>query len=262
MAPADYLHSMFSLEGKTAIITGATGGLGKSIALAFTKAGAAIVSIELPDDPNSSSLAAAINEAGGPPVRVFSCNVADGAAVRKAYAEIWAADIVPDILVNCAGTSIRRACEDTSDAELDLLFELNAKSTYISCQEFGRKLLSLSRPGKIINIASVTAFQANRNTSAYAATKGAVMQMTKGFSNEWVSKGIQVNAISPGYMHTPLTELYYTDKAASDYLMNRVPAGRWGQPEDLDTAALFLASPMNSFTSGVSITVDGGFCGK
>lgn len=262
MAPADYLNSMFSLEGKTAIITGATGGLGKSIALAFTRAGASLVSLELPGDPNSAALAEAVKAAGGPAVRVIPCNAAVGDDVRKAYAAMWAAGVVPDILVNCAGTSIRRTCEEISAEEVDLLFELNAKATFISCQEFGRRLLALGRPGKIINIASVTAFQANRNTCAYAATKGAVMQMTKGFSNEWASRGIQVNAISPGYMRTPLTALYYNDKDASDYLINRVPAGRWGEPEDLDAAALFLAAPMNTFTTGVSITVDGGFCGK
>lgn len=158
MSPSEYLHSVFSLEGKTAILTGATGGLGKSIALAFTKAGAAIISLELPRDPNSKALADAIAEAGGLPVKVFTCNVAVCDDVRKAYSEVWAAGIVPDILVNCAGISIRRTCEETNAEELDLLFELNAKSTSISCQEFGRKLLALGRPGKIINIASVTAF--------------------------------------------------------------------------------------------------------
>lgn len=120
MAPADYLHQMFSLEGKTVIVTGATGGLGKSIALAFTRAGAAIVSVELPSDPNSAALAMAVTEEGGS-VRVFECNVADGGAVRETYAKMWETGVVPDILVNCAGTSIRKACEDTTDAEIDLV---------------------------------------------------------------------------------------------------------------------------------------------
>ncbi|GAD92409.1 hypothetical protein NECHADRAFT_55852 [Paecilomyces variotii No. 5] len=119
-----------------------------------------------------------------------------------------------------------------------------------------------NRPGKIINIAPVTAFQANENTSIYTSTKGAVVQMTKAFSNEWVSRGIQVNCISPGFMGTPMTDVYANDPAVTDYLMSRVPAARRGTPADLDPAVLFLASPVNTFTTGVSVTVDGGFCGK
>ncbi|OAA59742.1 NAD(P)-binding domain protein [Niveomyces insectorum RCEF 264] len=261
MGSADYLKQMFSLEGKTAVITGATGGLGRSLALALAKAGASIVSIEIPNDPNSASLAAAVKGVGSS-IQVFTSDLREISAVRATYSKMWEAGVVPDILVNCAGIARRNPCEDATDEDIDLLFAINAKALYVSCQEFGRRLLALKRPGKIINIASVTAFQANRNTSVYAASKGAVMQMTKGFSNEWISKGIQVNAISPGYMHTPLTEVYVQDKEASDYLMNRVPAGRWGVPSDLDTAVLYLASPANTFTSGVSITVDGGFCGK
>lgn len=214
---ASYLEDMFSLKGKTAIMTGATGGLGSSMALALAKAGASIVSIELPDDPNSANLVKSISDAGST-LQAFYCDLGSAEQLRACFGQIWDAGIVPDILVNSAGIARRNKCEDATDAELDLvrtilqlllghlrrilmrlqLLDINVKSFYIACQEFGRRLLSLDRPGKIINIASVTAFQANKNTSIYSATKGAVVQMTKAFSNEWSSRGIQVNAICPG----------------------------------------------------------------
>lgn len=221
---AEYLLQIFSLTGKTAILTGATGGLGKSLALALAKVGASIVSIEIPNDPESDALKKTISEEARGSVRSFTCDLAKTADLRACYASIWGAGIVPDILVNCAGVARTDACEDATDDDIDLvrwhqspiwmsalqlqymltfkcsiqMISVNMKATYTSCQEFGRKLLELNRPGKIINIASVTAFQANRHTSVYAATKGAVVQMTKAFSNEWASKGIQVNCISPG----------------------------------------------------------------
>ncbi|OJI98065.1 hypothetical protein ASPVEDRAFT_124583 [Aspergillus versicolor CBS 583.65] len=252
---------MFSLKGKTAIMTGATGGLGSSMALALAKAGASIVSIELPDDPNAGNLAKAISDAGSS-LHAFYCDVGNAEQLRACFAQIWDAGAVPDILVNSAGIARRNKCEDATDAELDLLLDINVKSFYIACQEFGRRLLSLDRPGKIINIASVTAFQANKNTSIYSASKGAVVQMTKAFSNEWSSRGIQVNAICPGWMRTPMTEVYAADEAVSSYLMSRIPMGRWGDATELNAAALFLAAPGNSFTTGASVVVDGGFCGK
>ncbi len=129
-------------------------------------------------------------------------------------------------------------------------------------QEFGRKLLSLNRPGKIVNIASITSYQAGFNTSIYSSTKGAVLQMTKAFSNEWAGKGIQVNAIAPGFMQTNMTAQYRDNQQMIDYLMMRVPMARWGEPEDLVPWLLFLVAPSNKFTSGIALIIDGGFCGK
>lgn len=133
---------------------------------------------------------------------------------------------------------------------------------YISTQEFGRQLISLGRPGKVINIASVTSHQAGFNTSIYSSSKGAVLQMTKAFSNEWASKGIQVNAIAPGFMNTSMTTVYQDNQEMTQYLMSRVPAQRWGQPEDLQSAVIFLASPASNFVSGILLPVDGGILGK
>jgi len=259
---SEYLANIFSLSGKAAIVTGATGGLGSALATALSKAGVStVVSIEAPNDPLSSELKARI-EGAGSQIRKFECDLRNPKSLRECYASIWESGIVPDILINCAGVMRRNLCENATDEELDLLLDVNFKAVYISMQEFGRKVLSLGRPGKVINIASVTSYQAGFNTSVYSSTKGAVMQMTKAFSNEWASKGIQVNAICPGFMKTPMTAQYQGDDKMVDYLMTRVPMQRWGEPEDLVPAMLFLAAPGNTFTSGACLVVDGGFCGK
>ncbi|ETI29333.1 hypothetical protein G647_01786 [Cladophialophora carrionii CBS 160.54] len=259
---AQYLSNIFSLEGKTAIVTGGTGGLGSALTLGLAQAGVStIVSIELPNDPSSSDLKSKIDGVGGKLLQ-FQCDLRNAKSLRECYQSIWNAGIVPDILINCAGVMRRNLCENATDEELDLLLEVNVKSFYISMQEFGRKLLSLGRPGKIINIASVTSYQAGFNTSVYSSTKGAVIQMTKAFSNEWASKGIQVNAICPGFMKTSMTAQYQGDQKMVDYLMARVPMQRWGEPQDLVPAMLFLAAPGNTFTSGACLIVDGGYCGK
>ncbi|RSL91725.1 hypothetical protein CEP52_014156 [Fusarium oligoseptatum] len=257
----EYTREIFALDGKTAIVTGATGGLGLALALALAKAGAAIVSIELPDDPLSSVLKQALEHVPVP-FDTFLCDLGDSARLRDCYRRIWDAGIVPDILVNCAGVVRRSPCEDTSDEDIDLVLNVNVKACYVSTQEFGRRLICLGRPGKIINISSVTSFQAGFNTSIYSTSKGAVMQMTKAFSNEWASKGIQVNSISPGFMDTTMTAGYQGDPEMIRYLMSRVPMQRFGNPDDLQSAVLFLASPANRFVSGITLPVDGGFLGK
>ncbi|KAI1612522.1 hypothetical protein EDD37DRAFT_625128 [Exophiala viscosa] len=258
---SEYLSGIFSLQGKSAIFTGATGGLGSALASAFAQAGASIISIELADDPLSADLKSKIEDVKGKITQVH-CDLRNPKSLRDCYQSIWESGAEPEILVNCAGVMKRNPCENATDDELDLLLDVNVKSVYISTQEFGRKLLSLKRPGKVINIASVTSYQAGFNTSVYSSTKGAVLQMTKAFSTEWASKGIQVNSIAPGFMKTPMTSQYQDNQKMTDYLMMRVPAERWGEPQDLIPAALFLAAPGNTFTTGACIIVDGGFCGK
>lgn len=196
-APLVDVAKMFSLAGKTAIVTGSTGGLGTGMTTALASAGADIISIELPNDPGSSVLAEAIR-ACGRKVTQYQCDVKTPASLRECYKKIWADGVKADILLNCAGVQRRAEAENFTDEEIELVLDINIKATLVSCQEFAKPLLSEGRPGKIINIASIISFIGGKNITPYAASKGAVLQVTKAFSNEWNEKGIQCNCIHPG----------------------------------------------------------------
>ncbi|KAI9726376.1 MAG: hypothetical protein M1828_001650 [Chrysothrix sp. TS-e1954] len=257
--------SLFSLTGKTAIVTGGTGGLGLAMTLALAEAGANIVSIQLPSDPLASSLHSAVTQQHGRQFSSYDCDVADSANLRAAYARIREAGVEPDILLNCAGIQRRGAAEEMDDATIDEVFAVNLKATFVSCQEFARRCFELRRPGKIINVASIVSFISGTNISPYIATKGGVLQTTKAFSSEWAGRGVNVNCICPGYFRTALTEQYSTDvkyKDFNDYILSRTPAGRWGVPEDLRGAIIFLAGKASDFVTGQSIVVDGGLISK
>ena len=196
-SPLPPISELFSLEGKTAITTGGTGGLGLSMAIALAEAGANIVSIQLPNDPRANLLQDAVSSLNRT-LTVFETDVADSLSLRACFADIWAAGIMPDILLNCAGINRRAAVEDFTDEDIDAVFAINLKASFVAAQEVGKKLLELKRPGKIINIASIISFIGNYNIAAYACTKGGVLQMTKAMSNEWAKHGINVNCICPG----------------------------------------------------------------
>ncbi|KAJ5723439.1 hypothetical protein N7488_001474 [Penicillium malachiteum] len=250
------LNDLFSIRGKTAICTVVTGGIGQELCLTLAEAGANIVSIQLVDDPNGPKLRAAV-EALGRSFSAFECDVCDSKALRENFGEIWKNEIQPDILLNCAGVNRRGKVEDLTDEDIDVVLGTNLKASYVAAQEFGRQLIALERPGKIVNIGSMLCFLGMYNVSAYAASKGGVLQMTKAFSNEWASKGIQVNCICPGYLKTPMTKKIVEDPEYSSYIMTRTPARRWGEPKDLRGALIFLASPASDFVTGTSIVVDG-----
>lgn len=191
------VSELFSLSGKTAITTGGTGGLGLSMAIALAEAGADIVSIQIANDPRAHLLKEGIASLSRK-LTVFETDVADSSALRKCFADIWAAGVHPDILLNCAGINKRAAVEDFTDEDIDAVFAINLKASFVAAQEVGKKLLELRRPGKIINIASIISFIGNYNIAAYACTKGGVLQMTKAMSNEWAKHRINVNCICPG----------------------------------------------------------------
>ncbi|EXJ60787.1 hypothetical protein A1O7_04940 [Cladophialophora yegresii CBS 114405] len=260
-APLAPVSELFSLQGKTAVCTGATGGLGLSMSIALAEAGADIVSIQIANDPRADMLKEAV-AACGQKLQVFETNVADSVALRRCFAEIWAAGVVPDILLNCAGINRRAKVEDFTDEDIDAIYAINQKASFVAAQEVGKKLLELKRPGKIINIASIISFIGNYNIAAYAATKGAVLQMTKAMSNEWAKHGINVNCICPGYIMTAMTKNYTEDKEYYNYIIGRTPAGRWGLPEDFRGAIIFLASKASDFVCGTSLVVDGGMIAK
>lgn len=198
VAPIPDVAKLFSLEGKTAIVTGGTGGLGTAMTMALAAGGADIVSIELPNDPGSQTMKDAVAKTGRK-LSQYECNVRDSKDLRAVYQKIWSAGVKGDILLNCAGVQRRSEAADFSDEDIELVLDVNMKATLVSCQEFAKPLLAEGRPGKIINIASIISFIGGKNITPYAASKGGVLQVTKAFSNEWAEKGIQCNCIHPGY---------------------------------------------------------------
>lgn len=211
-------NQLFSLEGKTVICTGATGGIGQSLCKSLAEAGADIISIQIPNDPNTGSLSKCLTELGRK-LWTFECNLTEPSSIRSTFREIWNAGISPSVLLNCAGVNRRRPLTEVTDEDLELvwsesvicfssLFEprltffqilsINLKATYLAAQEFVKRLLELKLPGKVINVGSVTSFRGMYNVSAYASSKGGVVQMTKSFSTELAPHNIQVNCICPG----------------------------------------------------------------
>lgn len=208
------ITDLFSLEGLTAIVTGGTGGLGQAMALALAEGGADIISIEMPSDPNSASLAEAVRLAGRVLTK-FECDVGNSKALRSTFEDIWKAGFEADILLNCAGIQRRSPAEEFDDETIDEVFNVNLKATFVACQEFAKRVLPRTTKGegraKIINIGSIISFVGGNNIGAYAATKGGVLQCSKSFSSEWASKGINVNVICPGYYKTEMTRQYSED---------------------------------------------------
>ena len=165
--------------------------------MALASGGADIVSIELPNDAGSKNLKQSVTGIGRS-MRKYECDVKNSKGLRACFQQIWSDGVQADILLNCAGVQRRAEAEDFTDEDIDLVIDINLKATMIACQEFAKPLLEEGRPGKIINIASIISFIGGKNITPYAASKGGVMQLSKAFSNEWASKGINVNSIHPG----------------------------------------------------------------
>ena len=251
--------SPFGLRGRVALVTGASRGLGAAMARALGRAGADVVLHASREEP----LAAANAIAAACGVRT-SCLVADledpdaaGRIMRgaeKAFGRV-------DILVNNAGVIRRSDAVDHTDADWDLVIQVNLSSVFRLCRAAGRGMLERGS-GKIINIASLLSFQGGIRVPAYAAAKGAVAQLTKALANEWAAGGVNVNAIAPGYFRTDNTQALQNDEQRYKDITARIPAGRWGEPDDLGGAVVFLASPASDYVHGHVLTVDGGWMGR
>ena len=209
-APTVDVAKLFSLSGKTAIVTGGTGGLGTAMTTALASAGADIISIELPNDSGSEKTREVVTGLGRQHKK-YECDMSDLKAIRAIYNRIWSDGVTADIVLNCAGVQRRAEAVDFTDEDIDAVIDVNLKAVLVSCQEFAKKLLADGRAGKIINIASIISFIGGKNITPYAGSKGGVLQITKAMSNEWAEKGIQCNCIHPGYFRTPMTDQYVTD---------------------------------------------------
>jgi 2-deoxy-D-gluconate 3-dehydrogenase len=248
----------FRLDGKTALVTGAATGLGAAIALAFADAGAAIACHG--NRRPAEETAQKIHAAGGR-AQSFSADLGDPQGADRLYNEVAAAMGSPDILVNNAGMIYRDEAENYSLEAWMQVLQVNLTSAFRLSQLAAREMLRRQH-GKIVNIASLLSFQGGIRVPAYAASKGGVAQMTKALANEWAARNVQVNAIAPGYFRTENTAPLEKDETRNRQILERIPAGRWGEPEDLTGAAVFLASPASNYVTGTVVVVDGGWLAR
>ena len=249
----------FSLQGRNALVTGSRTGLGAAIAIGFAQAGANVVI----NGSTGEGIEQVCEDARAQGVKAVAC-VADVADPRAG------ADLVDltvrefgsiDILVNNAGIIRRSPAVDYPAEDWERVLDVNLTAVFRLSQLAGRRMIAQGG-GKIINISSLLAFQGGILVPAYAASKGAVAQLTKALANEWASKRVNVNAIAPGYMETSNTSALRADPVRSRQILERIPAGRWGSPEDLAGAAVFLASAASDYMHGHVLVVDGGWMAR
>ena len=247
---------LFRLDGRVALITGAASGLGASIATALAQAGAQVAVHG--NRRAATDTAAAI----GSSAAAFRADLGDTTGAEKLFAEVKQRFGRVDILVNNAGTIHRDAAEDFKLEDWQHVLQVNLTSVFQLSQLVGRDMLARNSGGKIINIASLLSFQGGIRVPAYSASKGGVAQLTKALANEWAVHNIQVNAIAPGYFATTNTEALQADPVRNRQILERIPAGRWGKPEDLAGAAVYLASAASNYVTGTVLTVDGGWMSR
>jgi gluconate 5-dehydrogenase len=256
MTPKNVLDR-FSLHGKTALITGGSQGIGLGIARGLAEAGADVVLVARTESQLNSA-AQGLSDIGRK-VATHVFDLAKTAEIPAFFEKIVAAQGGMDILVNNAGMSRRGPAHELSLADWQAVIDLNLSAVFALSQAFAKQRIASTKQGKIINIASLMSSASRPGTAPYTASKGGVLQMTKALALDWAKFNIFVNAIGPGYIDTPLATPLIADPKFNAWVKERCPLGRWGTPEDLATAAVFLASPASDFVTGQIIYVDGGW---
>jgi len=279
-----FLESRFGLHGKTALTTGATRGIGKNMALALAKAGADVLLIQR-SEANTETRDEI--RSLGRRSEIVVCDLADATAIKALTKKVTSPKSeggmgeTIDILINCGGIQRRTPAENFPDQDWDEVLQVNLNTCFTLCRDVGRHMLesrggvSGEEPkpagaadanprgrGKIINVASLVSYQGGITVPAYAAAKHAILGITKALSNEWVSKGINVNAIAPGYIATDMNEALIANPTRSRQILERIPAARWGSPEDFEGVVVFLAGSGSNYVSGECVVVDGGWMGR
>lgn len=249
--------SPFDLTGKTAAITGGGRGLGLGISSALLEAGANVIVFGRNGVPAELTAHAA---SLGRRLDFVALDLADAGAIAATAQQVLEEHQV-DILVNNAGTQDRYPALEFPLEAFDRVLDINLRAVFQLCQLFGRPMLE-RRAGKIVNLASLLSFQGGATVPAYAASKGAVAQLTKALCNEWSGQGVNVNAVAPGYMATDMNSALIADPVRMEQLSVRIPAGRWGQPQDIGNVVVFLASPAAAYIHGQVLAVDGGWLAR
>jgi len=248
----------FRLHGRRAVVTGASRGIGAAIAAGLARAGADIIAVQRGAESAETRTAV---EGWGQTYTPIPYDLGDTAGIPALVEQIEREHGPVGILVNAAGVTARHLPEDFPQAAWEAVIAVNLTATWLLCQGFGRGMLARGR-GKIINIASLLSFQGGILVPAYAASKGAVASLTRALANDWAARGVNVNAIAPGYIATALTAGLQADETRNRQVTERIPAGRWGRPEDLAGAAVFLASSAADYVQGEVLVVDGGWMGR
>ena len=250
----------FNLAGKTALVTGCRRGIGRGIAEALASAGADIIGVSASLEASGSAIEKAVT-AMGRKFTAHSVDFSDRRAVTDFCARLAAENITPDILINNAGTIKRKPAAEHDDDLWDEVLEVNLNAQFVISREIGRQMVARGS-GKIIFTASLLTFQGGITVPGYAASKGGIGQLTKALANEWAGKGVNVNAIAPGYIATDNTQALQDDEQRYKAILEHIPAGRWGTPEDFGGPAVFLASDAANYVHGEVLVVDGGWMGR
>lgn len=252
--------SLFNLEGKVALVTGCNKGIGKAMAIGLAEAGADVIGVSATIELSGSDVENKIT-ALGRKFKAYQCDFGSRESLKAFIAKVLAENAAIDILVNNAGTILRSPIAEHGDDLWDKVISINLDAPFILTREIGKHMLERGY-GKIIFTASLLSFQGGILVPGYAASKGALASLIKAFSNEWASKGININGIAPGYIATDNTEALRNDPERSKAILSRIPANRWGQPEDFKGVTVFLASSASDYMNGSIVTVDGGWMGR
>jgi 2-deoxy-D-gluconate 3-dehydrogenase len=250
----------FRVDDKLALVTGCSRGIGKAIAIALAEAGADIIGVSHSLPASGSDVEKAVS-ATGKRFYSYQCDFSDRKAVYAFLKEVQINHPQIDILINNAGNILRKPAAEHPDDYWDTIIDINLNSQFILAREMGKRMIEQGR-GKIVFTCSLLSFQGGINVPGYAASKGAISSLLKALANEWAKYGINVNGVAPGYIATDNTQALREDEDRSASILSRIPAGRWGTPEDLAGAYVYLSSPASDYVNGTIVTIDGGWMGR